>query len=132
MYLKRAAEQPLKDILASNKVGVILGARQVGKTTLAEHVLAGQAAKHNALAGSPAQLFFWRTKAQSEVDLIVQQGSKLRALEVKWTPGRVAGRAFRDAHGVEVEMIRPDNPFAADIRKLMPDPPYGVFLRSWG
>ena len=44
MYLKRAAEQPLKDILAGDKVGVILGARQVGKTTLVEHVLAGQPA----------------------------------------------------------------------------------------
>src|SRR5208283_162709 len=44
MYLKRAAEQSLKDILASDKVGVILGARQVGKTTLVEHVLAGHPA----------------------------------------------------------------------------------------
>ncbi|MBP1688941.1 MAG: hypothetical protein H6Q33_5084, partial [Deltaproteobacteria bacterium] len=34
MYLRRAAEQPLKDVLASNNVGIILGARQVGKTTL--------------------------------------------------------------------------------------------------
>ena len=44
MYLKRAAEQTLKDILASDKVGIILGARQVGKTTLVEHVLAGESA----------------------------------------------------------------------------------------
>jgi predicted AAA+ superfamily ATPase len=44
MYLKRAAEEALKDILAGDKVGVILGARQVGKTTLVEHVLAGQPA----------------------------------------------------------------------------------------
>jgi predicted AAA+ superfamily ATPase len=44
MYLKRAAEQPLKDSLAGDKVGVILGARQVGKTTLVEHVRVGQPA----------------------------------------------------------------------------------------
>ena len=44
MYLKRQAEQPLKELLAGDKVGVILGARQVGKTTLVEHVLAGQPA----------------------------------------------------------------------------------------
>lgn len=44
MYLKRQTEQPLKDMLAGDKVGVILGARQVGKTTLVEHVLAGQPA----------------------------------------------------------------------------------------
>jgi uncharacterized protein len=29
-------------MLASGKVGIILGARQMGKTTLEEHVLAGQ------------------------------------------------------------------------------------------
>ena len=44
MYLRRQAEQPLKDILAGDKVGIILGARQVGKSTLVEHVLAGQPA----------------------------------------------------------------------------------------
>ena len=44
MYLKRVAELPLKDILAGDKIGVIPGARQVGKTTLVEHVLAGQSA----------------------------------------------------------------------------------------
>ena len=44
MYIKRQAEQGLKDILADKKVGLILGARQVGKTTLVEHVLAGQGA----------------------------------------------------------------------------------------
>jgi hypothetical protein len=30
MYLKRIAEQALKEILSGDKVGVILGARQVG------------------------------------------------------------------------------------------------------
>ncbi|MFM8357409.1 MAG: ATP-binding protein, partial [Verrucomicrobiota bacterium] len=44
MYIKRAAEERLREILVGDKVGVILGARQVGKTTLVEHVLAGQAA----------------------------------------------------------------------------------------
>jgi hypothetical protein len=34
----------LKGILAGDKVGIILGARQVGKTTLVEHVLAEQPA----------------------------------------------------------------------------------------
>ena len=42
VYLERQAEQPLRDILPGDKVGVILGARQVGKTTLVERVLVGQ------------------------------------------------------------------------------------------
>jgi len=74
-----------------------------------------EVAKHNALLGSPADLFFWRSRAQSEVDLVVKQGNGLRAFEVKWSPRRVSGRAFRDAYGVDVEPIRPDNPFAADL-----------------
>ena len=41
MYLKRAADRALQDLLSGDKVGVILGARQVGKTTLVEHGLAG-------------------------------------------------------------------------------------------
>lgn len=74
-----------------------------------------EVAKRNALLGSPAELFFWRTRAQSEVDLVVKQGSRLRAFEIRWSARRVSGRAFRDAYGVDVEPIRADNPFATDI-----------------
>jgi len=83
--------------------------------TLWENWVLAEVAKRNALFGSPAELFFWRTRAQSEVDLVVKQGSGLRAFEVKWSPRRVSGRAFRDAYGVEVEPIRADNPFAVDV-----------------
>ena len=37
------------------------------------------------------------------------------ALEIKWSPRRVSGRAFHDAYGVTVQAIRADNPFAVDI-----------------
>ena len=78
-----------------------------------ENWVIAEVAKRNALLGSPAELFFWRTRAQSEVDLVVKQGTGLRAFEIKWSPRRLAGRAFRDAYGVEVEPIFGDNPFAA-------------------
>ncbi len=74
-----------------------------------------EVAKRNALLGAPADLFFWRTRAQSEVDLVVKQASGLRAFEIKWSPRRVSGRAFREAYGVQVESIGPGNPFVADI-----------------
>ena len=45
---------------------------------------------------------------------MVKQGNNLRAFEIQW-PRRVSGRAFRDAYGVEVEPIPPDNPFAMEI-----------------
>jgi len=83
-----------------------------------ENWVIAEAAKTNALLGSPAELFFWRTRAQSEVDLVVKQGANLRAFEIKWSPRRVAGRAFRDAYGVEVEPIRPANPFTPEIFKV--------------
>jgi predicted AAA+ superfamily ATPase len=79
-----------------------------------ENWVIAEVAKRNALLGSPAELFFWRTRSQSEVDLVVKQGDRLRAFDVKWSPRRISSRAFRDAYGVEVEMIRPDNPFAAE------------------
>ena len=85
-----------------------------------ENWVIAEVAKRNALLGSPAELYFWRTRAQSEVDLVVKQGSGLRAFEIKWSPRRVSSRAFREAYGVEVEPIRSDNPFAVDIFKTVP------------
>lgn len=73
-----------------------------------------EVAKRNLLHGSPAELYFWRSRAQSEVDLVVKQGDDLRAYEIKWSSRRVASRAFRDAYGTEVLPIRPDQPFVAE------------------
>lgn len=39
MFIKRIAENKLKDYLTKNKIIIILGARQVGKTTLIEEVV---------------------------------------------------------------------------------------------
>jgi len=80
-----------------------------------ENWVIAEAAKRNALLGSPAELYYWRTRAQSEVDLVVKGADRLRAFEIKWTSRRVSSRAFRDAYGVDVEPIGPDHPFAADI-----------------
>ena len=74
-------------------------------------------ARHGIKLVSVGALFFWRTRAQSEVDLVVKQGDSLQAFEIKWSPRRVVGRAFRDAYGVAVESIHSANPFAIDIFK---------------
>jgi hypothetical protein len=61
-------------------------------------------------------LFFWRSRTQAEVDLVVKAESGLRAFEIKWQPRRTTGgAAFRAAYGVNVESIGPDNPFVADL-----------------
>ena len=80
-----------------------------------ENWVIAEIAKRNALLGAPAALFFWRSRAQSEVDLVVNQGDHLRAFEIKWSGRRAPGRAFRDAYGVTVETIAPEDPFAAEL-----------------
>lgn len=74
-----------------------------------------EVAKQNVLLGSPAELYFWRSRTQSEVDLVVQTSDGLRAFEIKFQHRRVGSRAFRAAYGVDVKFIGPDNPFAAGI-----------------
>lgn len=82
-----------------------------------ENWVVAEFAKQNALLGFPAELYFWRSRAQSEVDLVVKQGGALRAFEIKWSARRSGGRAFRDAYGVTVETIRPENPFVSVEQK---------------
>jgi hypothetical protein len=75
-----------------------------------------EVAKHNLLLGSPAELFFWRSRSQSEVDLVIKQGERLRAFEVKWSSQRrIHNRAFEDAYGVKVERIHSTDPFATQF-----------------
>jgi predicted AAA+ superfamily ATPase len=88
-----------------------------------ENWVIAEIAKRNAMLGYPSQLYFWRNRAQSEVDLVVKEGASLRAFEIKWTSGRVAGRAFREAYGTDVETISPTNPFGtilATASSLLP------------
>jgi len=76
-----------------------------------ENWVIAEVAKRNALLGCPAELFFWRNRAQSEVDLVVKQDGNLRAIEIKWSARRASGRAFKEAYGIEIEKIHPQNPF---------------------
>ena len=75
-----------------------------------------EVAKHNLLLGSPAELFFWRSRSQSELDLVIKQGERLRAFEVKWSSQRrIHNRAFEDAYSVKVERIHSTDPFATQF-----------------
>lgn len=79
----------------------------IGK--LWENWVIAEVAKNNVLRGNKAELYFWRTRAQSEVDLVVKREGKLQAFEIKWSPRRTGGRAFLDAYGINVELITPDH-----------------------
>lgn len=79
-----------------------------------ENWVIAEAAKWNASLGGPSDLYFWRSRAQSEVDLVVRTGDRLRAFEIKWKGRRTVGRAFRAMYGVDVEILESGNPFFAD------------------
>lgn len=77
-----------------------------------ENWVIAEIAKHNQLRGCPCELFFWRSRAQSEIDLIVKTGEHLRAFEIKWQAKRTrANRAFKSNYGVDTEFITSENPF---------------------
>jgi len=82
-----------------------------------ENWVIAEMTKRNVLLGSPCELFFWRSRTQAEVDLVVKAESGLRAFEIKWNPRRAGSAAFRSAYGVNVEPIGPDNPFVAELIK---------------
>jgi predicted AAA+ superfamily ATPase len=70
-----------------------------------ENWVIAEAAKHNLLRGCPSELFFWRSRAQSEVDLVITTGDLIQAFEIKWQPKRVISRAFSSMYGVEVQLV---------------------------
>ena len=76
--------------------------------------VAAEVAKQNALLGSPAEFFFWHSRAHCEVDLVVD-GKRPPAFRIKWSPRRVSGRAFRDAYRVNVELLSSDDPFVGNM-----------------
>lgn len=83
--------------------------------SLWENWAIAEVAKQNALLGFPATLYFWRSRAQSEVDLVVQTSHGLHAFEMKWKSRKTVGRAFLAAYGVAVEPVGPHNPFVANV-----------------
>jgi uncharacterized protein len=80
-----------------------------------ENWVIAEVAKYNSLLGSPFGLFFWRSRTQAEVDLVVKTEGGLNAFEIKWNPRRPGSTAFRAAYGVTVEAIAPTNPFVEEI-----------------
>ena len=49
-----------------------------------ENLMISERIKRNAYCGSYAQLFFWRTHDQKEIDLIEESDGRLTAFEFKW------------------------------------------------
>jgi hypothetical protein len=76
-----------------------------------ENWVIAEVAKHNLMRDGASELFFWRSRAQSEVDLVVKTGDRLRAFEAKWRRQTPNTRAFSTLYGVGVELLEPNDPF---------------------
>lgn len=79
--------------------------------SLWENWVVAEVAKENIQRELGRSLYFWRSRAGSEVDLVVKDGGKIKAFEIKWSPRqKVVTRAFRDRYGVGVKVITSNFP----------------------
>ena len=70
-----------------------------------ENWVVAEIAKNNLQFGGMAQLYFWRLRGGSEVDLVVKEGEKIAAFEIKWSGEKAASRAFTKRYKLPVTVI---------------------------
>ncbi len=75
-----------------------------------ENWVIAEFAKQNLLDGRRVELFFWRTRSGSEVDLVVKEGQTLKAYEIKWSGRKAAPRTFTEHYGAPVEIVESSHP----------------------
>lgn len=77
-----------------------------------ENLMVSERVKRNAYASSYANLYFWRTTGQQEIDLVEEEDGCLRAYEFKWNARTKAKfpNAFSQAYeAATFTVITPDN-----------------------
>lgn len=76
-----------------------------------ENLMVSERVKRNAYCGSYAQLYFWRTLQQQEVDLIEEMDGRLSAFEFKWGKKKpFLPKPFRESYPeTELTVVSPDN-----------------------
>lgn len=77
-----------------------------------ENMMLSERVKHNAYSQSYAQLYFWRTQAQTEIDFVETEDGMMQAFEFKFNPKKLprAPKAFCDAYpNATFQVITPDD-----------------------
>jgi len=77
-----------------------------------ENLMVSERVKHNAWSGSFAQLYFWRTHDQKEIDLVEEEDGVLSTFECKWNAEAKAAqpKLFRDTYpNSTYRVITPEN-----------------------
>ncbi len=68
--------------------------------------------KYRTYAGIPANMYFWRTYDQQEIDLVEERDGRLYGYECKWAPKKTpaAPRSWTEAYpGSEFNVVSPQN-----------------------
>lgn len=75
-----------------------------------ENWVIAEFAKRNLLEGSLNRLYYWRSRAGSEVDLVVKSITTggIKAFEIKWLGGK-ATKAFSVKYKIQVNIINKEN-----------------------
>ena len=77
-----------------------------------ENLMLSERIKHNTYQGRFAQLYFWRTQAQQEIDFIEIEDGVMSAFEFKFNPKKMphAPKPFSDTYpNASFEVITPNN-----------------------
>ncbi|MBI4652512.1 ATP-binding protein [Candidatus Desantisbacteria bacterium] len=75
-----------------------------------ENWVIAEFSKQNLLNGQMKNLFFWRSKAHSEVDLIIKDGENISAYEIKWKKQNINKKAFEAQYNTKVKLIDSSSP----------------------
>jgi predicted AAA+ superfamily ATPase len=66
--------------------------------------------KKNLLEGNLSNLHFWRSRTQSEVDLVIKRGEAILAYEIKWKKTGNTSKSFTEQYRIPVNSITSANP----------------------
>lgn len=75
-----------------------------------ENWVIAEAAKQNMLTGNKKNLYFWRTRTKSEVDLVIKEKDKLSAYEIKWHAKTMKRTVFESMYQASVILVDSSQP----------------------
>lgn len=78
--------------------------------SLWENWVVAEFAKRNLMLHLHQDLYFWRTRGGSEIDLVTKKGQVIQAYEIKWAPGKTSPHtSFTNHYGTAPQMIDREN-----------------------
>ena len=78
--------------------------------SLFENWVVAEAAKVNLTGGDKNNIYFWRKRDGSEVDLVIKGTNTFKAYEMKWSKPNLtsSSKSFSNTYGIPVEIINKD------------------------